>query len=238
MKKVNITGHRAFGGRYPENSLTGIQEALALDIDRIEIDVHQTKDEVVVLMHDNSINRTTTGNGRVKDYGYADLLKFKIRGTKEERIPTLEEVLKSIKGKTILLIEIKKGDAYYPNIEKHIIALIRQYKGENWCVIQSFNDEILKKTHALAPDLVLHKLLFTPYFFNAAHYPYITEFSINYYFLSKRFIRKIHTSNKKVNAWMVNQEGQMRTAIDMGVDGIITDYPDLLKAMLTNKGEI
>lgn len=180
----------------------------------------------------------TNGNGSVKDYEYAALSKFRIRGTQEEGIPRLEEVLQTINGKTTLLIEIKKGDAYYPNIEKHIIALIRQYRAADWCIIQSFNDAILEKVHELAPDLRLHKLLFTPYFFNAARYPYITEFSINYYFLSKRFIRKVHASNKKVNAWMVNQEGQMRTAIDMGVDGIITDYPDLLKAMLTNKGEI
>ncbi|WP_046756993.1 glycerophosphodiester phosphodiesterase [Kordia jejudonensis] len=224
--KLTVTGHRGAAGLSPENTLASIQKAIELKVDRVEIDVHQTKDSVIVIIHDNSINRTTNGKGKIKNLTYEELQQFNIEDSLT--IPTLKEALKVIDKRAKLLIEIKEGNDYYPNIEKRILSIIKEYDAENWCIIQSFEDEIIEEIHTQNPNITIHKLLLTGALYDFDKLPYIEEYSVNYFFTTQKLVNKIHSLNKKINSWTVNTEDKIQLLKEMGVDGVITDYPNLL----------
>lgn len=232
LSPITITSHRGFSGKYPENTLLAIQKALELGVDRIEIDVHQTKDSVLVLMHDKTIDRTTNGKGTIKALNYKELQVFSA-GVKfdslflEEKVPTLAEILKMVQGKAQLIIEIKEGHAYYPNIEQRIIETIAKAKAKDWCIIHSFKDEVLDKVHELDSTIVVHKLLFSPLFYDFTKPTYLAEFSVYHRSITVGLVKKIHKMDKKLNAWTVNEAAKMQKLKALGVDGIITDFPDV-----------
>lgn len=244
-QKLTITGHRGAAGLAPENTLRSIQKALDLNVDRIEIDVQQTKDNVVIVMHDETLDRTTNGKGEIKDLLYPDIRQFSagIKFSAEYKkviIPTLAEVLRLIDGQATLVIEIKKGGDYTPEIEENVITQIFEYEAVRWCIIHSFEDKVLEKIYSLNPAIRLHKLLVwkapkVPFYFdlkprfgNLAKYDYVEEISLEYRFLTKSVVKEIHALGKKVNVWTVNEKTDMQKMIDLGVDGIITDFPDRL----------
>lgn len=227
------TSHRGYAGNYPENTLIGIQKAVDLKVDRIEIDVQQTKDSVIILMHDKTINRTTNGNGRIKDLTYNKLkqfsagIKFNTK-FKNQGIPTLQEVLNIIDGQSTLVIEIKYGKNYYPGIEQNIVNIIQEAQASRWCIIQSFQDNILKEIHKLDSSIVLHKLLLTTLFYDLDKLSFIKEYSVYHNAISKDLIRKVHKKNKRINAWTVNDERKIKKLINWQIDGIITDRPNIV----------
>lgn len=237
-----IIGHRGASELAPENSISSIKKAMELNVPRIEIDVHQTKDNQIVLMHDLTIDRTTEGEGLIKDYSYSDLLKYEIGSHfsdefEGEKIPLLSEVLELIDGKYQLTIEVKKGNNYYPNIEENISELIKRYNAEDWVMIHSFNTSVLEEFHRLSPTLRLHKLFIVAFpftetifsdqleSFDFKAYDYIQEYSINYHFANERIIETLHSLGKKVNTWTVNDHQMIKDLIYLGIDGIITDNP-------------
>ena len=249
-KKVTITTHRGAAGLAPENTLVAIREGMKY-ADRIEIDVHQSKDGKIVVMHDASVNRTTNGKGKIKDLSW-DYLSQLDAGSwfspkyEGEKIPLLEEVIDMVCPEKILLIEVKEGE--YPNIEKNITRIIKEKGVEDRVIIQSFSTKILETFHKINPEIRLHKLfakqiylfgfpitfvqapsLFhTVTLFYLKKYPYIQEFSIFHRFFSKRFIEKLdrQTGEKHINVWVENNPQRARKLIQLGVDGIITDYPN------------
>ncbi|MBN1252157.1 MAG: hypothetical protein JXR51_03070 [Bacteroidales bacterium] len=244
--KIILTGHRGAGGLAPENNISAIKKGLENNVDRIEIDVQQTKDKVVISLHDKTIDRTTNGKGLVKDLTYNEIIKYSsgIKFSKEfesDRIPTLEQVLAEVSGKAILVIEIKDGDEFYPGIVKRVVNSINKYNAKNWTIIHSFNDKALKKVHEIDSTIILHKLFIADFPFlsliydgklqvtNLEQYTYCTEFSTFYPFTTKRLVNKVHSLGKKINVWTVNDSIKINKLINMGVDGIITDFPDYFK---------
>jgi glycerophosphoryl diester phosphodiesterase len=243
---VTVIGHRGAAGYAPENTLASVQKAMDLGVDRIEIDIHQTKDSVVVLMHDDSVDRTTDGSGKVADLSYKEISSLDAGSSfnpsyKGEKVPTLEELIQLINGKQELIIEFKNGNEKYPGIEENVLALIDKYDAEKWCIIHSFNTEVLERIHQKAPQIRLHKLFilefrFSPFYldqgisiFNPEDYPYIEEYSLNEYFGNTHIIRKLQSMGKKVNIWTLNDPERIEAYKSMGVDGIISNYPDLIQ---------
>ncbi len=224
---LTVTGHRGAAGSMPENTLASLKHALALKVDRIEVDVQQTKDSVVVLMHDKTLQRTTNGSGRIKNHSYAQLLTYQIEDSL--KIPSLEEALITIDGQAQFVIEIKEGGDYYPGIEENVLKLIDEYNAESWCIIQSFSDEVLEKVHSLNPGVRLHKLLLSSMLYDFEALPYVSEYSINYHFTSAGLVEKIHAMGKKINCWTVNDRAKMAKLRMMKVDGVITDFPERVK---------
>lgn len=227
-EKLVITGHRGAASIEAENTISGIAKALQIEgIHRIEIDVQQTKDGIVVLMHDPTLDRTTTGRGKVSDYTYEELQAFDVilRDGTKEKIPSLKDAFKLFDGDVEFLIEVKEK---YPDIEKKIVELIEKYDAKEWCIVQSFKDNIIKEVHAISPEIRLHKLLFLGTFYNFDRFDFVEEYSLFHKLLSKRIISKIHARGKKVNVWTVNQEADIRKQIKRGVDGIISDVPELV----------
>lgn len=240
-----ITGHRGAGGLAPENTLASIQLALDLGVDRIEIDVQQTNDNVIIVLHDRTLKRTTNGFGFIKSMDYADLLKYSagIKFNKvyaEEKIPTLEQVIDLINGKVELLIETKYSYLYYPNIERHILNVIKNKNAFGWCKIISFNDRALFRIHKLNKEVRVGKLFVgksvnlplsydtTINFKPLERYHFVDEIIVQHKYASKAFIDKVHQFGKELHVWTVNDSETIEKLIEKGVDGIISDYPNLL----------
>jgi len=244
-KQVNITltGHRGAAGLAPENSLAAIQKGLDNHVDRIEIDVQQTKDNVVISLHDVTIDRTTDGKGLVKDLTYKEILKYSggIRFStefKDEKVPALDEVLKLVNGQAVLIIEIKDGDDYYAGIEQRVVDAINRFNAKSWVIVHSFNDEVLERVKKIDKAIELHKLFYADFPFikliydgkfritDLEQYDYVTEISTFYPLTTQRLVDEVHALGKKINVWTVNDSIKINRLINMGVDGIITDHPE------------
>jgi len=244
-KKVIITGHRGAAGLAPENTLASIQLAIELGVDRIEIDVQQTKDNKIIVLHDRTLRRTTTGHGFVKNLTYDEILQFSA-GYKfnkfyiNEKVPTLEQVIDLIDGKVELLIETKYSYMYYPNIERHIINIIKNKNAKDWCKIISFNDRALFRINKLDKSIRLGKLFVgkhahLPLSFDKGlnirplkRYAFVDEVIVKHDYATKAIIEKVHDFGKELHVWTVNNETTIQKLIERGVDGIISDYPNLL----------
>ena len=237
-----LTSHRGAAGLAPENTLSAVRKGLATNADRIEIDVRQSKDGEVIVLHDRTLNRTTTGRGTLTHFNLSELKQLKVgkeTSFPAERIPTLDEVLALVGGKAQLVIEVKAGSASYPGIEARIIDLILRHKATSWVILQSFDDRVLFRLHELAPALNYHKLLefklpYLPAYRDTRwrigslkRYHWVKEFSINHQFASRRIVREFHQLNKPLNVWTVNRPKRMQKLLKRGVDGIITDHPHL-----------
>ncbi len=243
LNQITLTGHRGAGGLAPENTLSAIKTGLANGVQRIEVDVRQSKDGQIICIHDVSIDRTTNGKGLVKDLTFEQILKFSAgikfsEAFKNEKIPLLEEAILLTANKAVLLIEIKDGDEVYPGIEKKVVDLINKHKTNSYCIVHSFNDSVLFRIHKMDSSIVLHKLLIADFPFlqlltdgnlkitNLEYYHFAAEFSTFSKFTTSRLINHVHRLNKKINVWTVNDKKQIGRLINMGVDGIITDYPN------------
>lgn len=244
-----VVAHRGASAYAPENTLSAIKKAITMGVDMIEIDVQLSKDKQVVVMHDLSVDRTTNGNGRVRDLLFDEIRKLDAGSwfSSEfagEKVPTLEEVIETVKGKCKLLIEVKRVKTSKPEIEAKIIQLINKHNAHNWCIVQSFESEVVKNIQALDNSIECHKLVTMNISVLPLHvdsriktgtiYKYKTVQSINPYFkmLNKRKVDKIHSRGQKIITWTVNEKQDMKRMIEMGVDGIITNYPDRLIELL------
>ncbi|NJO02345.1 MAG: hypothetical protein HC880_12230 [Bacteroidia bacterium] len=163
--RVCIIGHRGGAGLAPENTLAAFRKALSYQVDRIELDVQQTRDGVIVVIHDSELARTTSGTGKVGELNYDQIRQFDA-GSKfdakyqSEKIPTLEEVISLINGQCELVIEIKYYPGYKSSTEDKILQLINTYQAQKWCILMSFDDEILERIHQRNPQIILHKAFF------------------------------------------------------------------------------
>jgi glycerophosphoryl diester phosphodiesterase len=123
-----LLGHRGYSDQYSENTMLAFSKAIESGFDGIETDVHKTKDGVLVLCHDEKINRTSDGKGYIKDMTYEELCAYNF-GTKEnpQRIPLLKELLELCKGKNVKInLEIKTNKIQYPGIELESYQMIKE----------------------------------------------------------------------------------------------------------------
>lgn len=240
--EIEIVAHRGASGVAPENTLPAIDLALEAGADYIEIDVHLTSDNRVVVIHDNTVDRTTGEKGRISEMTYEEIRELEAGSWFDERfrgagIPLLEEVMERVDGRSKLLIEIKKKRNQYEGIEKEVIRLIRKYDATAWCEVQSFNDRVLEIMHAEAPEIRLHKLIvfkyrFLPWIFDGGmtrfsleKYSYIHSFNMHHQSFNKTFARMLRDNGKKVFLWGFCDKDPCMSLKSGLWDGIITDYP-------------
>lgn len=239
-RKIALIAHRGASDSAPENTLAAIRKALEGPADFIEIDIHQTRDQQVVVMHDADVARTTDGKGNIGELSLAGLRQLDAGSWydstfSQEKVPTLEEVLQLVKGKKKLLIEIKKGDDYYEGIEDRTLALIRQHRAQDWTVIQSFYDQVLEKVwkneHAVPTHkLIVGKLPWLPVYYDHRlrwgsldKYYRAAAINVNQYFATRAFIRHVHSKGFKTYVWTVDTPGDINQVIDRGADGVISN---------------
>ncbi|MFC1729085.1 glycerophosphodiester phosphodiesterase [candidate division KSB1 bacterium] len=243
MDNFQIVAHRGASGEAPENTIAAIRKAVDYESDRIEIDVQQTRDGRVVVLHDTTLDRTTDGTGPVNRFNYDELKPLdagswfdtEFRG---ERIPLLEEVLELVKAGTGIIIELKSGSQLYPDIEKKVWSIIQYFKLEESTVISSSRVTVLNTLKSVAPDAKLGKII-TPkelwrslfqdgsLMFKQGLINHIKELHPHWSFVDNQFMEWAKSHDLSVIPWTVNKERKMRAMIDRGVHGIITDFPDL-----------
>lgn len=239
-----IIAHRGASAYAPENTIAAFEKAIEMGAKIIETDVHQTKDGVVVIMHDLSVDRTTNGKGLIKDLTYNEFKQLTIISSKinkrNETIhpPNFEDVIIAINGRCKLLIELKKGNSYYPNIENNILELIDKYNAHSWIsTIHSFEKEPLLNIAKHNSNINLQKLIVFKFplvsfnfdkHFTKDDYNNWQGVNVYYKFCSKRLIKKLHKLNKTVYVWTVNKPRIARKMSKRKVDGIISNKPDIL----------
>lgn len=241
-----VIAHRGASGNAPENTLSAIKLALEQRADMIEIDVFLSKDGHIVVMHDETVNRTTNGKGKVADLTLAQLKQLDAGSwfSKQfagEPVPTLAEVLATVQGKAQLLIEIKESGR---GISQKVDALVAQHQAQTWCIVQSFDNQVIENLRKINSPLPKHQLvvgnfpLFLPYHVNKKfsagsvyQYPHAQSVNLMYKFTTRKVIKKLHSQGQKAMVWTVNHPDDLHRLMCMGIDGIITNYPDKARAI-------
>lgn len=233
-KNVKVIGHRGSCKRAPENTISSILCAAEDKADYAELDVQETKDGVVILMHDYNLKRVAKVDKNISEMSYKDIEKLDIGSVyskkfRGERIPTLDQVIKASKGKIKLDIEIKnyKNDE---NLAKKVVQLIENNDFVDNCLVCSFDYPTLVKVKKLNPKIrtgyitVLNKgdrLDLEDADYYSIYYPKVT----------KGVVEKLHRNNKKVHVWTVDEVEDWRKLIELGVDDIITNCPGTFKSI-------
>lgn len=239
---MKVIAHRGGASLGAENTLGCIRKGILSGANAIEVDVHLSADGELVVCHDETLNRTTSGRGRIEELTLDQIRSVSIKkGEPGEKVPTLEEVVREVKDHCILLLEVKKSrEGQYPGIEDKIVDLLVREGMMGQVVLQSFNDGVLERFYALAPELPLEKLLICRlpfglafdiklHRFSFADYPHVRSFNSYYGLTSRRFVHDVHAQGKTVRVWTVNKPSQ----VPQGVDAVITNYP---QRFLPNKG--
>ncbi|MFN4179863.1 MAG: glycerophosphodiester phosphodiesterase, partial [Armatimonadota bacterium] len=148
-----VIAHRGFSGRYPENTLRSFREALNLSVDAIELDVRRTKDGILIVIHDETVDRTTDGKGHVRDLTWSEIQKLDAGSWKGsefagERIPKLEEALELVSGQKVVFLEIKE-----PETTEQIVETLRQLDAFSWVKIGSFHPQAIATAKKLEPEI-------------------------------------------------------------------------------------
>lgn len=235
-KNPLIIGHRGANKEAPENTLKSFRKAIELGADYIEFDVHESKDGVLVIMHDPSTLRTTGYPGLIS---HMTLEKLKELDCGDgESIPTLEEVIKLAKGEINLQCEIKAS-----GIAENVVTIFRQENLIESTIVSSFDHDELKAIQEIEPKLKLAAL-------EPSGVDWIKDWvkkkeiidnaiSNNFYgihplykLVNKDFIEYAHEQNLKVNCWTVDSKNAMKKLIKNGVDGIITNDIKRVKGLL------
>lgn len=235
-----LVAHRGGAGLGYENTLECIDKGIAAGAQMIEIDIHLTKDNQLIVCHDQSVDRTTTGKGLIREKTLDELQQLYIKDESGKitslHLPTLEEVLQLVNGRVKLLIEIKRTGSIYEGIEAKLLETLYRYKATTWCIVQSFNDSVLQNIHALNPGIRLEKLIICkfvglPYIFdgtikkfNFKKYEYISSFNFYYLSIPRYLIDEIHEAGKEVKMWTLQGAD---TTPNLPVNGIISNRPDL-----------
>jgi len=215
-------GHRGAKGHVAENTLESIKKAMLLKVDMIEIDVHLCKTGELVVIHDEELGNTTSGNGVVSDKSLAQIKSFR---TKEGyQIPTLSEVLELIQDKVILNIELKGEGTAEP-----VLKCLQKFP-ESKILISSFSFNELMSLRSLNPEIpvaVLTENDLSMAFLQARH---LKAFSIHPYYkmVTRDFIADCHRNDIKVYVWTVNKPEKIKKLKSLDVDGIFSDFPDRL----------
>ncbi|MFI0484371.1 glycerophosphodiester phosphodiesterase [Actinomadura sp. 9N215] len=250
---VTNVAHRGASADAPENTLAAFRLAVSQRADVFELDVQESKDHKLVIMHDTTLGRTTNAEqlypGRapwkVADFTLAEIRKLDAgswfgKKYKGERVPTLDQTLSAMRGRGLgLLLEIKSPNLY-PGIEKRVGAALerspswlRDDPAERRLAVQSFDWESMRRFHSVLPKVPIG-LLGTP---KAEDLPelasYADQINPTYRDLTASYVKKVHASRMDLLTWTVDDSGDMKKAVQLGVDGVITNKPAVLHRVLT-----
>ncbi|MBT8371381.1 MAG: glycerophosphodiester phosphodiesterase [Desulfobacterales bacterium] len=252
-----VIAHRGGRSLGPESTLYTFRRAVELGVDVLEIDLHSTKDGELVILHDATLERTTNATGTARNYTLAELKKFDAAyhwspqnsrvyplRDKQIKIPTLAEVFETF-SETRLNIEIKESQ---PDVLPALCQLIRDYHMSKKVMVASFDADVLKEFRSLCPEVATSAGASEATFFyalqkmhlEAAYSPEVNALQVPVAYgdlevVNKRFLEAAHKRNLRVHVWTVNNRDSMKRLLKLGVDGIMTDYPDRLIELLKNQ---
>jgi glycerophosphoryl diester phosphodiesterase len=238
-RRPAVAAHRGGALLWPENSLTAFRGALGLGVDLVELDVHLTRDDEVVVLHDPTLDRTTTGRGPVRALAAGEVRALAVRGTEGEPPPLLREVLALLRPASAgLLLEIKVDAARvsYPGIEPAVLALLEASGLRARTTVMAFEWETLERLRTLAPGLRLTGLLsqrgadrwggIDPAVARLRALG-VDDLGIERTLLTPDAVTAAHAAGLTIGVWTVNEPEALRRALATDVDYVTTDRPDL-----------
>jgi glycerophosphoryl diester phosphodiesterase len=217
VKKILSLGHRG-AAELTENTIPSFEKAIEQGADGIELDVRRTADEQLVVVHPPVVGRHA-----VQSSTYEQVRKLR----KGFEVPLLKDVLVQFGKKAILDIEFKT-----PGFEAEAIELIHKHGNPAKTIITAFDTGTLTKVHDLSPELELGYIYNRTQDEESRHNAPIDYVIPQFKLASRELISEVHEEELKVLAWTVNEESEMKRLLDLGVDGIITDYPAKLAKVL------
>ncbi|MDQ0340870.1 glycerophosphoryl diester phosphodiesterase [Caldalkalibacillus uzonensis] len=229
-----IFAHRGAKGTHPENTMIAFQTAEQQGADGIELDVQLSKDGVPVVIHDETVDRTTNGSGWVKDMTYQELQTLDAGSWFDpsftgQRIPTLNEVLAWVRDTPLLInIELKNGIVPYPNLEQIVIDLVHRYQLEKRVILSSFNHYSLVDIHRLAPHLET-AILYMEGLYEPWHYARRIGASALHCYLPAavpKMIEEAKRAGMPLRPFTVNREEDISSLMQAGCAAIFTDWPE------------
>jgi glycerophosphoryl diester phosphodiesterase len=233
---AHIFAHRGSAGTHPENTMVSFMEAERVQADGIELDVQLAKDGVVVVIHDETVNRTTDGTGWVGQMTYRQLRKlnanYKFKQYGFCPIPSLQEVLEWVQGNSLLInIELKNNLVPYERLEEKTIELVERYRLASRVIFSSFNHESMATCRTLAPHietaLLYMEKLHQPW--NYAHTLRALALHPYHPTVDRSFVEAAHANDLLVRPFTINKEERMKTMFQYKVNGIFTDFPEKAK---------
>jgi glycerophosphoryl diester phosphodiesterase len=235
-----VIAHRGASAYAPENTRAAFRRAVELGADALELDVKLAGDGTVIVLHDQTLERTTNGNGDVRRFSYQDLEGLDAGGWlggefAGERIPTLEQVCAEFASEVLLNIELTNYASPGDELAKRAVQIVRRMGIERRVLFSSFHPITLGSARRLAPDILSGLLLgmFLPRAGRAIvqactpHHYIHPQFEL----LNARTIEGWRRRGKEVITWTVNHPADMRRAMKWGIAGLITDHPDLAVAV-------
>ena len=249
-----VFAHRGGGGLFPENTLQAFEYSAKMGVDVLELDVHATSDGALVVNHDATVDRTTDGRGRITELTLEQIKKldagysfstdggktFPARG-KGVTIPTLEEIFAALPDMTFN-VEPKQE---MPSIIKPLCNLIRERKMADKVIVGSFRQAVLDEFRrecaeaatSASPSEVSKFLALSKTGVAESYSPPMQALQVPesigaLQVVSKDFVEAAHKRNLKVHVWTINETADMQRILELGVDGIMTDYPDRLLDLL------
>ncbi len=235
QKQPYVLGHRGASGYAPENTMESFKMALEMNCDGVELDVQMSKDGELVIIHDETIDRTSDGTGWVKDLTFQQLREFNYNKTHPEYqhcdIPKLDEVLSLFKGTNkIINIEFKTAIIKYPGIVCKVMDLVDEYDMNNQVIYSSFNHQHCVDVLDRQPDAYVG-FLYEDGFLEVIDYVkrhngtalhpalYLVE--------GAEWVKEAKEKGLEINTWTVNLPEHMEIACQLGLTSIITNYPDV-----------
>ncbi len=233
--KPLLYGHRGSRGLSPENTIPSFRLGISYGIDGIELDVHLSKDNKLIVMHDETVDRTTDGHGKIHDMSYEQIkaldagVKFgsQWKGT---RVPLLGEVFDEFGSSILYKVEIKHSSKVYPDIERILLEEIDRHSLKDRVQIISFDFDSLKNVRDLDKGIELGIIIFgkPDWFTGIARNLNAKWIQAFYGLVFPEDVNTIHKNGMKIGVWTPDSEDEIKEYCSMGVDDITSDLPNLL----------
>ena len=233
---IIVVAHRGFSAIYPENTVLSFRKAIELGVDFIELDVRQTKDNEIIVLHDEKIDRTTDGSGFVKEMTYKEIQRYdagRWKGYSGEKIPHLKEVFEAMDSNTRILIEIKQCDT------EKLIKVIDDCNFRDRVFVGSFNLEYVKQIRNISPEIVTSLISSSiPENLIDLIISGIKKIDISFKCLTRITVKNLLFRGFIINGWTPDTEEDIIKTIQTGVQFITTNRPDILKNILSKNEEV
>lgn len=227
-----IFAHRGANSFAPENSLDAFEKAIDLGCDGIEMDLRYTASGDIIIFHDRTLNRMSSQKGNVHQLSLAAIKKACLDGQEKCQIPTFQEALDLIRDRVRIILDVKRETIRSNGFEEKIVSILKDFNLRDSIIISSFNPLVLKKIAKIAPDFHLgfilsnrsHRLMTIGTSLKSLH--------VMHTILTKKYLESIQAKGYRVYPWTVDSEDGMRHFTKMGVDGIITNRPEIFFRMV------
>ena len=245
LKRPWVIAHRGFSGQFPENTMVAFEAAVEAGADMIELDVSLSQDRVPVVIHDETLDRTTSGSGRVQDFTLPELQRLDagswfgepFRGA---RIPTLEEVFRQVGPQTSINVELKPEGFEKDNpedaLEQHVLDLIRKHGLNESTLISSFEWRFFPRIRQLNSEIHLAVLWENGPLKSAletAQANHAITLNPDKGQLTSRLVEQAHAAGLRVLSYTIDTRERMQKVLSWGVDGLFTNEPVLMREVLS-----